>query len=275
MWDQTFRLPTPPVDAIAPAAFSYWCTIFYGLIAFGGLLYALYHWRVTGRPVLILLLCGAGLTVFVEPFLDLMGAAWHPRYGHDVAFELMGRPIPWWMVSAYFAYFGVLGAWNYRAFERGVTMNRVRLWFLAPMVADIVIEQIMLSQGLYIYYGQQPLVLGYLPLWWVICNSLGEFIGVTMVLMMAPYLKGWKLLLILVVVPVSDTVGYAVVAMPSWIVINTPVPGWAVQIAGISTFLLAFLVVHLLSLVIATDSPLRRGKASPQQVLAGLAPGRT
>ena len=263
MWDPTFRLPVPPVEAIAPTTFSSACTIFYGLCALGGLVFALKNWRDSGRPILLLILIGGGLTVFDEPFVDLIGAAWHPRLGHAVVFETFGRPIPWWMVTAYFAFFGVLGSVNYLAFAKGATMKAIRLWFLIPMFIDVLIEEIMLSQDLYLYYGAQPLILLWkLPMWWVPCNSIGEFIGISLVVLTAPHLKGWKLLAIPLMIPLADMVGYAAVALPSWTVINTPVPYWANQLAGIGTFLLAFLIVQGISLVLATDSPLRQ----PQRI---------
>lgn len=259
MWDPTFRLPAPPVDAVAPSGFSMACAIFYALCAFAALIYALKHWRDTGRPILFMILIGGGLTVLVEPFVDLMGAAFHPRHGHAIVFEFMGRPIPWWMISAYFAYFGAMGSINYLAFARGVSMKAIRLWFLIPMLVDVLIEEVMLHQDLYLYYGAQPLILLWkLPMWWVPCNSIGEFIGVTLVVLSAPYLKGYKLLLIPLMIPLADCVGYAAVALPSWIVINTPVPYWINQLAGMCTFLLAFLIVHAIGLVLAVDSPLRR-----------------
>ena len=86
MWDNTFRLPVPPVEAIAPTEFSFQCFVVFGVIAFVAFLYSLKHWRDTGRPILLLILIGGGLTVLVEPFVDLMGAAWHPRLGHDIVF---------------------------------------------------------------------------------------------------------------------------------------------------------------------------------------------
>lgn len=271
MWNETFRLPVPPVDAVAPTAFSTQCTWFYGLCAFIALLYSLKHWRDSGRPILLLILIGGGLTVFVEPFVDMMGAAFHPRLGHTIVFEFMGRPIPWWMVAAYFAFFGALGSMNYLAFARGVSTRAIRLWFLVPMLVDVVIEEIMLAKDLYLYYGDQPLILLWkLPLWWVPCNSIGEFIGISLVVLMTSYLRGANLLLIPLLIPLSDMVGYAAVALPSWIVINTPVPGWVTQLAGIATFLLAFLIVHGISLLLATDSPFRRwrpdGRASAGDV---------
>lgn len=276
MWDAALGLPVPPVDAVAPTGFSAWCAGIYASITVVALLFSLWHWRSSRRPVLLLIVLGGGMTGFVEPLVDLLGACWHPRLGHGVAYEFMGRPIPWWIVAVYFAYFGVLGIWNYAAFTKGATMRTIRLWFLVPMLADVVVELIMLPKGLYIYYGQQPLVVfGWLPLWWVPCNSIGEFLGISLAVLMVPHLRGWKLLWLLVIMPVADVVGYGIIAMPSWIVINTPSPYWLVQLGGLTTFVLAFLTVHVVSLVLGTDSPLRKGSATAEQTLLSLTPQRT
>jgi len=258
MWDNQIGLPMPPLNAIAPAGFSLGCAIFYSLLAFGVFLYSLNRWRTSGRPVMIILLVSGGLTVLVEPYLDLIGACWHPRFGQTVVFQFLGRPIPCWMISAYFAYFGGMGSLNCLVFSRGVTSKTIRLWFLIPMLFDVIIEEVMLHEKLYIYYGAQPLILvGKLPLWWVPCNSLGEFIGVSLAVIAAPLLRGWRLLFLLLVFPLGDATGYALAALPSVIAINAPAPYWIDQFAGVLTFLLACLAVHCLSLVLAIDSPMR------------------
>jgi hypothetical protein len=126
------------------------------------------------------------------------------------------------------------------------------------MLIDVVIEEVMLSNNLYLYYGHQPLILLWkLPMWWVACNSIGEFIGISFVAIVAPSLRGWKLLLIPLCIPLADLIGYAAVALPSWVAVNAPISGWFTQLAGIATFLLAFLIVHGISLILAKDSPLR------------------
>ena len=258
-WSPKFGLPVPPLDAVAPTLFSTQTAVFYALATVVGVIFSIRHWTKTGRPVLLLIIVGGGLTVFVEPFVDLMGAAWHPQYGQTIVFMLFGRPIPWWMVTAYFAYFGVLGIANYLAFSKGISMRAMRLWFLLPMGVDVLIEEVMLHRDLYLYYGNQPLILLWkLPFWWVPCNSIGEFIGICLCVVLAPRLRRLQLLLIPLLIPLADMAGYALEAGPSWAVVNAQgASAWVIQLAGLCTYALAFLIVQGLSLALAADSPWR------------------
>jgi hypothetical protein len=88
------------------------------------------------------------------------------------------------------------------------------------------------------------------------CNSLGELLGVCLLVKIAPLLRGWRWLLVPVLVPVCDAIAYATISMPSWIVVNTPVPYWVNQLGGVATLGLAWLTLYGLSLVMPTDSPL-------------------
>ena len=118
----------------------------------------------------------------------------------------------------------------------------------------------MLHRDLYIYYGQQPLILLWkLPFWWVPCNSLGEYIGISLCVVLVPRLRGAQLMLIPLLIPMADLVGYAAVAWPSWVAVNTQgLPAWVTQLAGLCTFALAFMIVHGLSLALASDSPWKK-----------------
>lgn len=261
MFDQVFGLPIPSVNAVAPTTVSHGATAFFGVVACLAFLYGLKHWRDTGRPVLLLILVGGGMCTLAEPLVDLMGACWHPNIGQPVAFEFMGRYMPWWIVAVYFAYWGAQGGLLYWLMQRGMTMKTMRWLILIPIVGDILIEELALPSGLYIYDGQQPLILlNSLPFWWVPCNSIGLLLAIALVSVCAPHLKGLKLLLIPLLLPMGQLMGYVAVGLPSFVVINTAgVPNAIVQAGGIATWLLGLLVFHAISLVIATDSPLRRG----------------
>jgi len=257
MWNESLRLPQPPVDALAQVQIDFYATAIYSMFAACALIYGLYYWWRTGRPIIVLMLIGGALCSTVEPFVNIVGAVWHPIVNQVTAFELMGRPMPWFLVTGYTFYFGVLGSLTYLAFAKGVTTRQFWLWATVPMLVDIVMEELMLHWNLYIYYGEQPLILiNKLPLWWVPCNSLGELLGVCLLVKSAPLLKGWRQLLIPLLIPVCDAVAYAAISLPSWIVVNTPVPAWLNQLGGLATCALAFLVLYALSKVVPNDSPL-------------------
>lgn len=264
MIDPDTRLPVIPLDAAFNITAGNYATAIFGVMAGAVFLYGLKYWRDTKNPIVMFMMLGGLTTVLIEPLLDIIGLAWHPMHGQNTAFELIGRPIPMWVVAVYLMYFGGLGSLNYLAFKRGVGTRAVWIWFSAPMLLDIVMEEIMLHFDLYIYYGQQPLILiREFPLWWAPCNSIGEFAAIALFALMGDSLRGWKLWLIPLLMPIMDCVGYMLVGLPSIFALNSPdVPMWLTNLAGVATFALTALVVHAIALVVASDSPLRRGASS-------------
>lgn len=256
-WDDMFGMPVPPVDAIAPSDVSTMATMVFATIAVIAFCYSLYIWKSKGNVVPLLITIGGGLTVVCEPFVNLVGGCWHPVEGQDVVFQMFGRPIPWWIVAVYFAYFGAQGVAMYLMVKKGATRKMIALAFAVPLIADIVIEEILLPTGLYIYVGNQPLILSdWLPLWWICCNSIGVFVGVTLIIALEPYLQGAKKLVILGLPILGDMLGYSAVGLPSWIVINArDIPGWLVQMGGITTFGLTGIAVYGLCQMLGSDSP--------------------
>jgi hypothetical protein len=273
MFDPVFGLPTPPVDAVAPALVSHAASTIFGVFALISLVFALRHWRRTGSMIYLMILLGGGLTTVAEPLIDVMGACWHPKFGQPIVFEFMGRYMPVWIVMVYFAFFGAQGTLCYYQMQKGITMRQLRFLALLPMVADMVIEEIALPTGLYMYMGNQPLILlKSVPFWWLPCNSLGMMLGIALAYLMAPHLKGLKSLLLLVVLPIADLIGYVAIGLPSFIVINTAgVPWWLMQLGGIATYGLAFVLLEFIARLVATDSPWRVGTTSrlPSAILAG------
>lgn len=267
-WDTATRLPLPPVDTLFPMDVANVATAIYATLALLVFLYGLFNIKHHRGRIVLLLMVGGLLTVLVEPFLDVIGAAWHPEIGQNTAFENFGRKIPWWVVAVYLFFFGGLGSLNYLSFERGVTRKIVWLWFFIPAAVDVVMEEIMMAFDLYYYYGNQPLIVfREFPLWWAPCNTMGEFLGITALLLLMPYIRGWKMLAIPLIFPIADAVGYALVGLPSMIAVNTQgTPWWLMQLAGVSTFVLACLVVHAVSLVIASDSPWRSGNTATLKI---------
>src|SRR6476620_7741550 len=132
MWSAETGLPIPPKQAVPDPDVIRWITIFYVVLISSAVAYALFNIRkVEGRIICLTLAAGA-VASLSEPILDLLGAAWYPTIGIPISFELMGRPIPVWIILAYTFFFGFVGSFTILAFRRGITQRQVWLLFLVP-----------------------------------------------------------------------------------------------------------------------------------------------
>lgn len=262
MIDPRFLVPEVPIDVALTArdnAVATWLIAICSVLAIIGLLYALHVWKRTGSPLAVLLIVGGAVTNLAEPFVDIGGACWHPVIGQHTIFTLLSRPMPLWLLFAYIAYFGVLMMLLYTSFSRGATTRTMWLWFLIPVIADIVLEESLMgfSDHLYVYYGNQPLRLHVFPMWWPAPNTMGIYLSGVVMTLFAPLLRGWRAAFALVSTPLCYLAATGLVALPSVFVINADYPNWITQLGGIGTYLIAFLVVHGCTRLIATDTPYR------------------
>jgi hypothetical protein len=260
-WDSVFNLPAPPVHTLYNDTVAFWAGLIYALFAVPVLIYALLRARDgTGRTMLLVMIGGA-LCATVEPLADVLGGCWHPEVGQPTVFELLGRGIPPWVCIGYFTYFGALGAVSYLLYSRGLPRKFIWLTFASSIVIDIIMENLMLAHGLYYYYGNQPLdQVGLLPLWWPPVNALGVELGAACVCLLRPHLAGWRAIFIPLVMPIADLATYGLVAYPGAIAVNADQLGPVItDLLGLATWALALIMMYGVTLIIAVDSPLRKG----------------
>jgi hypothetical protein len=270
MIDPTFRIIAPPVDTVLTALDAVIATRLIWIdsaIILVALFFALRDWGRSQSPIMFLLLIGGAITNLAEPFVDLAGACWHPIIGQNTIFENMDRPMPLWLLFSYVSYFGVLPMFIYQAFRKGASTRAMWLWFLVPVIADIVLEESLLSQAenLYVYYANQPLKVHTFPLWWAAGNTIGVYLSAVVMTLFAPLLRGWRLALAPFSTLLCYTAASGFVAWPSTVVINSEFSNVVTQLGGIASFLIAFLVVHGCTRLIATDSPYNVRKAITAQ----------
>ena len=220
-------------------------------------IYALLDWRKNGSPIPLLLIVGGTAANLAEPFVDIAAGCWHPAIGQHTIFELMGRPMPLWLFPTYIASFGVQAMATYVGFRGSVSARAMWLWYLVPIASDIVLEICLLnfSDNLYIYYGNQPLIVAGFPLFWAPINALGVFFPVVVVSLLTPFIRGWKLILVPFFTPLLYAAVMGATGLPSSIAINSNLPNGVVQLAGIVSTLLALAIVHCCIRVVAEDSP--------------------
>jgi hypothetical protein len=260
MIDPTFRVFAPPVDIAltsVDAIIANWIIVIQSAIILGAIVFAGRYWVKSKSPMLALILVGGAVANLAEPFVDLVGACWHPIINQHTLFENMDRPLPVWLFFSYITYFGCLTMWTFNAFNRGASRRAIWLWFLVPVAFDILMEEAMLgfSNSLYVYYGNQPLKIHGFPIWWAAANGSGIMISALVITLFASTLRGWRMLAVPFITIMSYGAAMGMVALPSIIVINSEFPNWVTQLGGIATFFIAFLVVQACAGMISTDSP--------------------
>ena len=251
-------LAVPPMQAVFNAPVGWIAAAVYGGLALGLLIWSL-HDREK-RLIVAAMLVGGMCTSVAEPLLDVTSGAYHPNLGQPAIFTLMGRGIPLWTVICYGLYYGGFGSLNLLAVSKGITRRGVWLWFLAPLLGDVVLEEIMLHYGLYYYYGNQAMVLDKFPLYQPAGNSTGELFCVTLLFFLRPALKKtWQLCAAAaVIMPLCGVMGFNVVAWPTDYAVHSVWPNAVVQGCALLTWALAAMLVYGISMLIGSDSPLRK-----------------
>jgi hypothetical protein len=261
MTDPISRLPLPPVDMVVTphdAAVASFVFLTASLLVLGALVYALRDWLKTKSPLLVLIILGGAVTNVMEPLVDILGACWHPIINQNRLFDIMGHPMPVWLLPTYAAYFGVLPMCMVISFRKGISSRAMWAWFLVPVVADIILEEGLfgISGGhLYAYYGNQPLRLGDFPIWWPPANAIGVYVAAIALCLSAPHLRGWRLALVPLFTPLLYCGAGSIAGFPSFVVINSNFSNLVTQLGGVATFLLAGGITYVGTVLFASDSP--------------------
>jgi len=258
--DPRLRLPAPPVDMVVTdhdASVAHWVFLSASVLLLIPLLYALRDWKHSKSPVSLLILLGGAITNLLEPMVDVLGACWHPIINQNRLFEIMGHPMPVWLLPTYIAYFGVLTLAMYVSFRKGVSSHTMWLWFVVPVIADIFLEEgLFVASGghLYAYYGNQPLRLHLFPIWWAPVNAIGVYAAALALALSMPHLRGWQMLLIPFFTPLIYAAAGSLSGFPSFVAINSEFSNLATQLSGVVSFALASGMAYVGIQLFASDS---------------------
>lgn len=226
------QLPLPPVlDSDHTAALAMVIALYAG---FGlAVLWALVK-LVREREVLPAVLVVGGLIACnAEPLGDYTGQI---VYAPDIPwfdYEILGRQMPSFILVGLASYVAVGGYYAYRFIADGRSMRDIvivcALWVGIPEVA---MEMLWHHWGVIAYYGDNPTRILGVPLYTIVQNStllpvygVGVYLG-------AKYLKGWKVLWMIIVMP-TITIGYIVgVSWPVYQAIGSSAPAGVVWLAA-------------------------------------------
>ena len=249
------------------------------LCVFGGLavIFGLYcvYLGVTRRSALpVLLFVAGGISIILEPIADTLGNVQHPAVGQINAFVVDGQPIPWHVLIAYTWYYGWLCVSMFHRFVARTMTPRIWWQTAAGTFAFVLLfEQIPAHLGLWVYYGEQPLDIGWMPVWMAAANMASVIVSALLVYKFLPILTGLRSLLVLVLFPASVLGAHTFAAGPSYMVINADPArvSWPVlELAGVATCGLAALIVWI-GIALVHDLVPDRAVAAPAEDRATLA----
>jgi hypothetical protein len=216
-------------------------------------------WQKERSPIPALCMVGGALAILMEPIVDVLGQVWFPRDGQWRLLETWGRPIPWFIV-VYIWYVGGQAYLSYRKLDQGGRGRDIWKLYGIFFLANVICETPGLYMNLYAYYGHQPLNFFRLPLWWPAVNAAMPILAGTLIFLLRPYLQGWRVLAVILLIPAADGMANAAVGWPTWNALNTRLPAAVVWAAGCLTVALASLMIHFIAQVADTKNA---GRAAP------------
>ncbi len=251
----------PPVDMTTPVPVQTTAQLAIGSIVVVMLVGALWHWRRSGRPTGVLLLVGGLLCSLNEALVDVLGHCFFPLDG-ALGYTAFGRGVPWWVITAYVAFFGGLTWLNSELLRAGASRQQMWTAIGVVWVLNVILEMPILANGLYVYYGDQPFMVGGFPLNWLVINSLGSLFASVVVARFSASFGGARGVLLLAV-PYATYFTSWVCHLPLFTTLNAEVPSpvrWAAAVVS------ALLGLAAMDALIRIGTTGRRGAVAPVRI---------
>lgn len=242
--DPVFGLPAPPVhwDGGGVAPFDPQLTAIAAAI-FGGIFVCALLWGLIesrrSRSLIPLALSLSGIPcVLAELNLDIMGGVVYANNADTVVFSLLGRHMGWFIIAAWSAYGGLFGLAAYQVFSRPQLSNKaIWLGLLLVCAGQTFFEEMLgLFNGIYYYYGNQPLTPFTQFAWWIILPTSG---GVCLLSALSyrfrASLGGVRAFVIVLIAPFTFCGFMGLVSLPAWIAVNSELPWLVNQLLGLTT----------------------------------------
>jgi hypothetical protein len=169
-----------PVYAI-PDHIENWATALAALGASASLLFCVRHALRNHNPLAVFLWVGGALTVFIEPFPDMLGRARFAQVDRIKWVGALDSQIPMYIGLVYMFYLAPAYVLLLDAFKKGITRRQFGLVCGAMAVGAVAFEFVPMHYDLWRYFGSQGLQIGDGVVWWGFANSHG-IIGTAVVL---------------------------------------------------------------------------------------------
>lgn len=140
--------------------------VLFGLYAIA-IVAAIIEWRRSGAPLMFFLLIGGALCCVLEPLWDVISHIWFAIPGQWAGMRAFNISVPIWGYPAYALYFGLTAYLLLIQLRRGIGLRALRVAFALLIVGNLLLEIPILQTGIYVYYGNQGITVGGMPLYWL------------------------------------------------------------------------------------------------------------
>lgn len=256
-------LPAPPTDVPYNVSGGTAQTIGSFIVVCLILVYSLWVYRKTKDTMPLLITIGSAFISITEVIIDVIGCVYYPT-PDKVVFNILGRDMGWFIIVGWCVYGALVINMFYHLLKKQVPAKNLWIAMGIAAVLEIILEETsQVIGGIYLYYGNQPLVIIYkLPWWWIPCNVGGAFLAACIVYYFRDSFKGIKSLIVLTVPACAMCAGYALIAIPAWIVVNGEYPWLITQAAGLLTIALGIITIGLEIKLFTKQEPFALKKTS-------------
>ncbi|ODV86114.1 hypothetical protein CANARDRAFT_6611 [[Candida] arabinofermentans NRRL YB-2248] len=247
-------LPIPPL----PKFRFKWNAVFlpiFTLLGVAGLVAGYNEKTKTKSWLNVTLPLSAILVGFVQCVLNVVCCIeypWKHKYG---SFELLGKQsIPW--LAIWFGA-GLLLHINYTLLEKKAKMQHIWQFVVIVIVANIILQEIIIKLGIYSFYGSQPSVVFWkLPIWNPIVDTVGIYFSAALAYKFKNRLSSpLGSLFALLLTPMAIGATYGFVAIPAIIAINSDFPWFITETLGAVTIIASgFMFVGVNELLLDRDA---------------------
>jgi hypothetical protein len=220
--------------------------------------WAIYDARRTKTSLPVFVALSGVFCAIPEVFIDVAGGCFWPYDQGSVIYTLLGRPMTWYPIAAWFGFGAVLAYVPFALFLRKPKVSWLWAGLAIACVFDILVEECMLNvPGLYVYYGHQPLILfTKFPAWWMFTNIPGVFFGSALAWRFKDHLTGWKGLAMFPLMPTAFLAVFGFAAMPASIVILGNYSWLPTQLGGVATAVLGLIASGGIIRIVLDRNPL-------------------
>ncbi|HQR04096.1 MAG: hypothetical protein JSR19_09585 [Proteobacteria bacterium] len=194
--------------------------------------------------VLFCVLGGLGMTL-LEPICNVLGLAYHPEIGQIAAFTAMDRKIPWHIVLVFPCFFAGFTWLMAHLDARRIPVRKFWILVLATILVSFVFELSPVHDGLWLYYGEQPLRIWGMPLWWYVANPTAMIGSASLAVLATRGLAGWKRWPLILIVPVLGVGIHTGVAAPVYVAMNSGASPWLGAAATAVTLAFGLVIVWM------------------------------